>query len=186
MGTTKTRTTQWSLLLLDADVIIDLHKFGVWDEILSKHKIFISSIILRQEVYYYEDEQGNQHDIDMKKDMNKRFKVRPVNAQDLAGFAERFDAVLGPEIHHGEKEALHLLTNDEELGFCTCDRAAVIALGLLDLGERGVSFESLLKSCGITKKLSPKHTEKRFQQYLGEASIMKIQNRGLKKKSGGP
>lgn len=173
------------MLLLDANVIIDIHKLGIWKQVTAKQKVLIPSIILHREVYHYDDEQGKRHYIDLEKDMNKRFKVLSVKAKDLAEFAERFDAAFGPEIHQGEQEALYLLTNDEELGFCTCDHAAVIALGLLDLGERGVSFEGLLKTCGITKELLPEHTEKRFQQYLREASIMKIQNRGLKKKSGG-
>lgn len=175
---TKKRTTRPSLVLLDADVIIDLHGFGVWDEILSKYKIFISSIILRQEVYFHEDEEGHKHPIDLVKDVDKKFKELSVTADDLREFAERFDPVLKAEIHQGEKEALSLVSANEEMHFCTCDRAATIALGVLGLADRGVSFEHLLKTAGITKKLLPKHLEKTFQGYLKQASIMRIQGRG--------
>lgn len=176
---TKKRTTRPSLVLLDADVIIDLHGFGVWDEILSKYKIFISSIILRQEVYFHEDEVGHKHPIDLTKDVDKKFKELSVTADELREFAERFDPVLKAEIHQGEKEALCVVSANEELHFCTCDHAPAVALGVLGFGDRGISFEMLLKGAGITKTLLPKHTEETFQRYLKEGSIMRIQGRGI-------
>ncbi len=89
------------LLLLDADVIIDLHRLGVWKTIAQKHEIYIPSIVLRKEAYRYENTSG--------------------------------------------------------------------------------SFENLLNKSGITKGIEPKHTEKYFKLWLTEGSIMKIQERGLKK-----
>ena len=58
------------IVLLDADVIIDLHGFGIWKQIIKKNNILISSIILRKEVYYYEDESGIRHHIDLSKDID--------------------------------------------------------------------------------------------------------------------
>jgi len=59
---------------------------------------------------------------------------------------------------------------------------AIKALSILDLAERGISFEHLLKRSGITRKdLEPKHTESRFRRFLKEGSIMKIQGVGSSK-----
>jgi hypothetical protein len=182
---TRKRTTRPSLVLLDADVIIDLHKFGVWDEILSSYNVIIFSIILRREAYFYEDDKDHRYPIDLEKDAGKRFTELSVTAGNLRRFADRFDSVLQAEIHDGEKEALLLVSENEEYKFCTCDGPAARALGILGLGDRGISFERLLKGAGITKGLLPKHRKDTMQRYLREGSIMRIQGRGLKK-SGKP
>lgn len=44
------------IVLLDADIIIDLHKFGIWEHIVKRNEILIPSTVLRREVYYYEDD----------------------------------------------------------------------------------------------------------------------------------
>lgn len=56
------------IVLLDADVIIDLHRFEIWEHILKKKKILIPSTILRKEVYFYKDETGTKHSIDLTKE----------------------------------------------------------------------------------------------------------------------
>ncbi len=169
------------LVLLDADVIIDLHRLGVWEQIIKKHTIYVSSIILRREVYFYQDTKGSRHPIDLVKEIGGKINELSCSAQELLAFKEKFDAVFQEDLHDGEKEALVLLQKQEDLMLCTCDHAAIKALALLDLSDKGISFENLLKKSGITKQLEYKHTEKRFQKCLSEGSIMKIQERGLKK-----
>jgi len=171
------------LLLLDADVIIDLHKLSVWKHVIKNHNIYIPSIILHKELYYYEDERGTPHPIDLIKEIGVTINELSCSAEELLSFKEQFDCVFQEELHDGEKEALILLKKQEDLLFCTCDHAAIKALALLDLSTQGISFENLLKKSGINKKLEFKHAQKRFKKYLDEGSIMKIQDWGLKKKS---
>ena len=171
-----------NLLLLDADVIIDLHRLGVWGKIIEKNRVFISSIILHQEVYFYRDADGTRHEIDLKTGLGNKFYEISAEASALHGFCAMFDTVFSEEIHDGEKEALCLMKSRGDLAFCTCDKMAIKALSILDLAERGISFELLLRQSGITKKnLEPKHTESWFQRFLKEGSIMKIQGVGLSK-----
>lgn len=170
------------LLLLDADVIIDLHKFGLWNQIAKNHKVNIPSIILRREVYFFESTDGNRYSIDLIKEAGITFNELSCSAEELFEFKDKFDRVFQEEIHDGEKEALILLKKQEEFLLCTCDHAAINALALLDLSDQGISFESLLKKSGMNKKLEYKHTEKRFKKILSEGNIMRIQERGLKKK----
>jgi len=169
------------IALLDADVIIDLHIFHIWNQIVDKNKIYISSIILRQEVYFYEDYNGVRHNIDLLKDIGLKFYEMSVSAEELKIFSQQFDRVFEAELHEGEKEALKILQDNNEILFSTFDKAAIKAIALLGKREQGISFEKLLKSSGITKKTEFKHTEKYFKKYLDEGSIMRIQNIGIKK-----
>ncbi len=170
------------LLLLDADVIIGLHELGVWEQIVKNHKVYIPSIILHKEAYYYKDEDGTQHPINVSKDIDKRIFELSCSVEELITFAEQFDRVFQEDLHDGEKEALVLLKKDEELILCSCDHAAIKTLGLLDLSEQGISFENLLKKSGMNKKLENKYTEERFKKCLSEGVEMRIQGRGLKDK----
>lgn len=101
------------LLLLDADVIIGLHKLGIWEQIIKNHKIHIPSIILHKEVYYYEDEKDTHHPINLLNDIGKRIYELFCPAEELLTFAEQFDRVFQEELHDGEKEALVLLKKQE-------------------------------------------------------------------------
>jgi hypothetical protein len=168
-----------NIVLLDADVIIDLHRFNVWNQIISKNKIYISSIILRQEVYYYEDYYGVKHNIELLKDVGTKFSELSASVEDLKEFLKQFDRVFEEELHSGEKEALKILQDNKNMLFCTCDKAAIKAIALIGKREQGISFERLLKSSGINKKIEFKHTEKLFKKYLDEGSIMRIQKIGI-------
>ena len=170
-----------NIVLLDADVIIDLHRFNIWNQIAIKNKIYISSIILKQEVYFYENYYGARHKIELLKDAGSKFSEISISAEELKNFSQQFDRVFQEELHAGEKEALKILQDNNEILFCTCDKAAIKAIALLGKREQGISFEKLLKSSGITKRLEKKHTEIFFKKYLDEGSIMRIQKTGTKK-----
>ena len=169
------------LLLLDADVIIDLHRLGVWNTIVQKHTIHIPSIILHKEAYYYEDSSGTIHPIELEKEIGTKIHELSCLPEELARFIEQFDYNVREGLHDGEKEALVLLQKQKDLLLCTCDKAAIKALALLDLSRQGISFENLLNKSGISQKIEQKHTEKYFKLWLTEGSIMKIQDSGLKK-----
>jgi hypothetical protein len=171
------------LLLLDADVIIGLHKLGVWEQIVKNHKVHVPSIILHKEVYYYEDGKGMRNPINLSRDINKKIFEVSCSAKELIEFAKQFDRVFQEDLHDGEKEALVILRKHEEFKLCTCDHAPIKTLGLLDLSDQGISFENLLKKTGMNKKLEYKYTENRFRKCLSEGVTMRIQGRGLKSKS---
>ena len=91
-------------------------------------------------------------------------------------------AFIEEELDPGETEALKILNDRDDCFFCTCDKAAIKVISLLGKRDQGLSFEELLKSSGITKKLEKKHTEQYFRKYLDEGSILRIQRFGLKDK----
>ena len=97
------------IVLLDADVIIDLHKFGIWDIIVKQNEILIPSTVFRIEVYYYEDDSGFKHSIDLSKEVGDTFAEISVIAQDIFNFKRKFERFIEEEIDPGETEALKIL-----------------------------------------------------------------------------
>lgn len=76
------------LVLLDADVIIDLHRLGVWKHIVKSQQINIPSIILHKETYYYEDDRETRHSIDLKKEIGVTINELSCSAEKLLSFKE--------------------------------------------------------------------------------------------------
>lgn len=169
-----------NIVLLDADVIIDLHRLGIWEQIVKRNQVKISSIILRQEVYFYEDEQGKRHNIDLLKDAGIKFQELSIEVTIMRDFIKQFDRNIQEELHPGELEALSIIQDDKGLCFCTSDKMAIKALALIGSSSQGISFEQLLKSSGIAKKIEYKHTIEYFKKSLGEGSIMRIQSGRIK------
>jgi len=169
-----------NIVLLDADVIIDLHRFGIWEQIAKRNQVKISSIVLRQEAYFYEDEHGGQHKIDLLKNAGIKFQEVSIEATIMREFIKQFDRNIQEELHAGELEALCIIQNDKSLHFCTSDKVAIKAIALIGSGSQGISFEELLKTSGITKRLKYKHTNEYFKKYLEEGSIIRIQSGKIK------
>jgi len=71
-------------------------------------------------------------------------------------------------LHVGEIESLAILIRETDLVFCTCDAATIRTLPILDLTERGISAEKLLKQTGLFKPgLQDRHTEEYFRTNIG-------------------
>lgn len=56
---------KFSLLPLDANVIIQLFEFGIWDQFLDRCEVHVSKTIVRNEVLFYEDSNGEQQAINL-------------------------------------------------------------------------------------------------------------------------
>jgi len=181
MAWMRTRTTKLNLLLLDADVVIDAHRLHIWDKLLSKNKIHIGSIVLRAEVHYYIDSEGKRKKIDLLPQLGAG-KITELSASlaEQRVLRKRFDRVLGPKLGLGEIESLVIVQKTPDLTFCTFDHAAIIALVLLDMGNRGVSFETVLKQCGLSRRLERKHSEERFKRIVKRAHLMRVMEQGLR------
>jgi hypothetical protein len=62
-----------------------------------------------------------------------------------------------------------------DLVFCTCDAATIRTLPFLDLTERGISAEKLLKESGLFKKgLQERHTEEYYKNNIAIGREQKI------------
>lgn len=157
------------LLLLDADVIIDLHTLDWFDKITRKYNVYASRTVLREAQYFKKAGQRERIDI------SDKITVVDVGPEDINLVRiEAREARLG--IDPGELEAIaYLNIANEDLIFCTCDKAAIKLVSYMGLEERSASVEEVLKSTGQRKKLFPRHLDKMFRECVKEGKALRVQ-----------
>jgi predicted nucleic acid-binding protein len=156
------------LVILDANVIIDAFATDLWNSLIDRYDVYVTSIVLRFEVYFYKDNEGRQIPIDLEFYVASG-KVTEIAAsvEELAAIADKVNPNLLDRIDDGEQEALALLLTGrfDDYRFCTADTRAIKALASLDLGALGVSFEELLVQIGMKNKLpNPSYSKAAFDK----------------------
>lgn len=152
------KTMKSKLVLLDAVVIIEAHRLGIWTHLMAQFKISVPGYILDNEVKFFKSKSGSQVTIDLAADLKaNRIERLDADPSDFAGLYQKFNQVFVDGIDAGEKEALSLLNSGRfpDHKFCTADGAAIKALSVIQLQSQGVSLEELLTQSG--KKMSLKH-----------------------------
>lgn len=165
------------LWLLDADVIIDLLSMNVFDNLVKNHEIFCATTVIDEVKGYWVN--GEFKRIYFQNDYIDKNRVKEVSAtfEDIDGLNRYLPKIKFDSIDKGEKESLAILKKDESLIFCTCDKAAIRILPFLDVLDRGISFEKLLKATGLSRnEYAWKHKEEFFQKYLLEGKTEKIES----------
>jgi hypothetical protein len=113
-------------LLLDADVVIDLHTLGLFGKISRAYDICLTQDVFVEARYYKKD--GIKIDIDIKhvviiKDVDLEI-LREVRR-------EAKEARL--RIDPGETTPIaYLIQTDEKINFCSCDRAAIKLISYME------------------------------------------------------
>lgn len=168
--------TMKKLLLLDADVIIDLHTLGLFDRIIKGYEIHVTKTVLSEASYFKSG--GTKTKIDIHDRVAIIENVDVEHLQTVRNEAK--EARLG--IDPGELEAIACLIQDDEgLIFCTCDQAAIKLLAFMDIDERAVSLEKTIRDTGYQKKnLYPRHWEKTFTENIREGKALRILFKKLK------
>lgn len=163
------------LLLLDADVVIDLHTIGVFDRISKGFEIHVTKTVLDEALYFKSG--GTKTKIDIRDHVTVIQDVAVELLETVRKEAKQ--ARLG--IDPGEMEAIACLMQEGEgLLFCTCDQAAIKLLSFMNIEGRAVSFEKTLRATGYQKKnLYPRHWEKTFQQCIRDGKALRILLRKL-------
>lgn len=158
------------LLLLDADVIIDLHTLGLFDRIIKGYEINVTKTVLSEASYFKSG--GTKTKIDIRDQVTIVENVAVEHLQTVRNEAK--EARLG--IDPGELEAIaYLIQEKEGLTFCTCDQAAIKLLAFMDIDERAVSLEKTIRDTGYHKKnLYPRHWEKTLAEHIREGKMLRI------------
>ena len=162
------------LLLLDADVIIDLHALGLFGRIKKAYDICLTREVFEEAKYYKKD--GTKIEIDLK-------DVAIIDNVDLEILRwvqrEAKKAMLG--IDPGESTSIaYISQTDEEITFCTCDQAAIKLMSYIELEQKAISLEEALRSAGYHgKKLYPRHLEKTLKAAVNEGKALRIQFKKL-------
>jgi hypothetical protein len=163
------------LLLLDADVVIDLHILDLFDKMCSSYEILVTKVVFDEAKYYPKN--GTQVPI------NITNKVRIVEDIDV-GFLEIIqeeEREAGLRIDDGEKTSIaYLLQAQDDTKFCLIDNTAVKLVSYMDLDNRSVSLEKALRGAGHHTSLFPKHRESIFRKGIREGKVLRVQNKLLK------
>ena len=161
-------------LLLDADVVIDLHTLGLFGKISRAYDICLTRDVFVEARYYKKD--GIKIDIDIKHVVI----IRNVNLESLREVqreAKEARLVIDP----GESTSIaYLIQTDEEITFCSCDQAAIKLISYMELEKKAISLEKTLRSAGYHgKNLYPRHFEKTFKTAVKEGKTLRIQFKKL-------
>lgn len=168
------KETMRKLLLLDADVIIDLHTLDLFGKIRKAYDICLTRTVFEEARYYKKD--GEKIDVDIK-------HVPIIKNVDLESLrevqreAKEAKLVIDP----GETTSIaYLIQTEEEITFCSCDQAAIKLISYMELEQKTISLEKALRSAGYHgKNLYPRHFEKTFKAAVKEGKILRIQFKKL-------
>lgn len=171
-------------VILDANVVIKLHELGIWNQVCQKCDVYLAETVLKSEVQYYCDAQGNQHTIDpdlLAQQVHKVFHVTPT---DLQRFLSSFTPLYRGELDPGELESLCWLLGAKNVSpgllICSADGIVFRVLGCCNRPQNGISLEELLKSLGLQKKLERQYTEPFRKHWTRMGSQDGIQGRSRK------
>lgn len=161
------------LLLLDADVVIDLHSLSLFEKICRAYDIYVTQEVYEEVTYFKKD--GSKNTI------NIADKVIVIKDVDLEGLekvekaAQEARLVIDP----GESTSIAYI-NQTEMTFCSCDKAAIKLISYMELEQKSISLERALRGIGYHKRnLYPRHYEKTFKICINEGKALRIQFKKL-------
>lgn len=163
------------LVLLDADVTIDLHTLDLFDKIVSGYDVYITKAIFSEVKYYKQN--GRSYPIDI---ADKVTVIENVTLESLKKVQdESREAML--TIDAGEAEAIaYLCETGKDIIFCTCDQAAIKLVSYIQLENKSISLESALRGLGYSKKnLYPRHLDSKFKELIKDGKALRVQYKKL-------
>lgn len=167
---------KYKLLLLDANVVIELFEQGIWDEVVEKCEIYLSRTVAEKEALFWEDHRGRRHTINMQPyEESGRVEIFDLSFQKLKSYRESFGSVYFKKLDPGENESLAFLSDHKDVAkICSADKIVYRVLGNLHMREKGISLEEILDSIGLGRRLRhefckayrKKWTRKGFQEKM--------------------
>jgi hypothetical protein len=139
------------LWLLDADILIDFLSHDLLDKLVKIHEIHAATSVIEEVKYFKRD--GIRYPVSCRVNYIQTGLMKECSAtiEDASILLSKLPSVSPFTLHSGEIESLAILIRETNLVFCTCDAATIRTLPFLDLTERGISAEKLLKQSGLLK-----------------------------------
>lgn len=163
------------LWLLDADILIDFLSHDLLDKLVKIHEIYAATSVIGEVKYFKRGGIKYPASFREKYIQTELIKELSATAEDAAILLTKLPSVSPFTLHPGEIESLSILIRETKFVFCTCDAATIRTLPLLDLTERGISAEKLLKQSGLLKPgLHDRHTEEYFKTNIATGQVQKI------------
>ena len=160
---------KFSLLLLDANVVIEISRLGLWTQLVLQCEIWLAQTVI-DEAEFYVDENGDRQTIDLTEFIKIRairvFECLPSETKSLRdgfspGYLGRLDA--------GETESLaYLLKQPDNCQISSSDQIVFRILGNLNRSDQGVSLEEILSKVGLGRKLAWRFTRDARERWTKE------------------
>jgi hypothetical protein len=162
------------LLLLDADVIIDLHTFDLFSELGKSYELIATDIVISEVKFFKKD--GYVYPLDISQTITS---INDVDIGNISIVTEE-GKLAGLMINPGETSSIAYLLQTEDVLFCTCDIAAISLCAFMDLENRVISLETAFRNTHKNKKLLIRHSYESLKKALKNGSVLKVQNKLLK------
>jgi hypothetical protein len=167
------------LVLLDADVVIELFRLGTWDRLVGAVRVTLAATVVAEADHYYDLDTGAKKVIDLRAYVGDgRITVEDGDVMEMARIRNACSRCL--ELHVGELESMAIITK-RDCHFCTADGAAAKAMVLMDLGGLAISLEELLRRHGLPPKRRPRpcFSQAQMKLWLSEGGVLKAQTAKL-------
>lgn len=172
-------------VLLDANIIIESHKVGVWEKLIEKVEIVVSSIVAHKEALFFSEVEGKIPEPINVNRLIQDGKIKEISSspEEMADFLNYFDRVFVFGLDDGEIESLALIKSGKvkDTLFCSSDGPAIQALAMIGHSGVGISMEMLLKETGLQKSLECQFSDAFFQKHLKKGAENLIQGVGISK-----
>lgn len=165
-----------ALVLLDADVVIEAFRLGIWAHLVTKADIYVAATVAEEAMHYFDPATGQRRYIDLAAEVGgKRITILNGDATEMA----RVQAACRRhwvDLDTGELESIAIVATGS-YSFCTADRAAAEAMALLDMQGRAISLEEFVRRHGIASRISmkPYYSAATMTRWLKEGGILKAQ-----------
>ena len=171
---------KFRLLLLDANIVIELFRQGIWDQLIRTCDVHLARTVAEVEAHFYMDQDGERRDFDLREyAQDARIAVFDVAPSDVARFCARFGPSYMESLDPGEAESLaYLATCSETCLICSADKIVYRVLGNLNRGSQGISLEELLQQVGLGRSLSPAFSKSYRERWTQQGSQERIQGLG--------
>ncbi len=165
------QTKSSNIILLDAQVIIDLHAWSLWKRLNHACIIGVTSIIKR-EARFYKDGQGQKQSIVLKPDIEAGL-IREIEVanKDVSSLGGVLNPNFLPSLDVGELETIAFLycsNQKNQYHFCSADGLAIKCLGAIGLRQHAISLEDLFDQLRINFALPQKYSKVFLKKMLGE------------------
>jgi hypothetical protein len=157
------------LLLLDADIVIDLHSNGLFNRICQSYDVYITREVIKEAKYY---KKGKYRlPINITKTVTIVSDIDINHLREVRKEAQEARLLVDP----GESESIAYLIQNRGCIFCTCDTAAIKLISYIDIDDRAISLEKALKDIGQNVRLLPRHLEKQFKKNIKDGKALRVQ-----------
>jgi len=158
------------LLLLDADVVIDLHSLNLFDKIRKSYHLHVTRKVLEEAKYYKTGRDRIPIEISQKVTIVENVDV------DSLRLVQEEAREAGLCVDQGEATSIaYLLQSEGDIIICLCDKAAIKLISYMELEHRSTSLQNALQNAGHHSKLYPRHLESNFKQSVKDGKALRVQ-----------